>query len=155
MTVLGIHSNVVGTAEFTGGHAWITVTRLGATEYYGLWPDEHPMTPDNGSGSDIRIGMEAGSAPAASRYYQLTARQEAKLNKLLAENIAWGYTHNCSSWAHDIITDVVGVDVDADDLFGFETPRELGRNILILESKSPTSQYSPRPPTNNGSSSFR
>ena len=70
--VLGIHSNVVGSASYTAGHAWITVTRNGLTKYYGLWPDEHPLTLDNGPGWDMRTGMERNSKPKASRYYKLS-----------------------------------------------------------------------------------
>ncbi|WP_259365771.1 MULTISPECIES: hypothetical protein [unclassified Pseudoalteromonas] len=36
-TILGIHSNIAGDNEgFTGGHAWISVTRSGTTTVYGL-----------------------------------------------------------------------------------------------------------------------
>lgn len=65
--VLGIHSNLDGTAsspnysdfngvlsQFTAGHAWISVTDGGITTRYGLWPDKHPITKDNGKDSDIR-----------------------------------------------------------------------------------------------------
>ncbi|NIK40295.1 hypothetical protein FHY12_002620 [Xanthomonas arboricola] len=46
--VLGIHSNG-GQGGLTDGHAWITVKRGDSpTEYYGLWPDNHPMVKDNG-----------------------------------------------------------------------------------------------------------
>ena len=42
--VLGIHSHVDPNTEgsfnqFVDGHAWISVTRNGQTETYGLWPD--------------------------------------------------------------------------------------------------------------------
>lgn len=43
---------------FTGGHAWISVTKNGTVTVYGLWPDEHPRTLDNGDGTDIRVGLE-------------------------------------------------------------------------------------------------
>jgi hypothetical protein len=143
--ILGIHSNVLGDNGYTDGHAWITVTRNGITNYYGLWPDEHPAAPNNGPGWDIRKGMEQKSKPKASRYYKLNADQVTILDRLLLKNVSWGYTHNCSSWAHDIIWKVVHEDVDADDyLWIVETPRELGRNILLLEAKDPTSQYKPK-----------
>ena len=143
--VLGIHSNVIGNAGYTAGHAWITVTRWGTTKYYGLWPDDHPSTPNNGPGWDIRIGMERGTKPKASRYYKLSVVQQIVLDRLLLRNVTWGYTHNCSSWAHEIIWKVVHEDVDADDYLWFiETPRELGRNILRLEAKDPTNQFMPK-----------
>jgi len=143
--VLGIHSNVLGQADFTGGHAWITVTRNGKTSYYGLWPDMHPNTPDNGPGWDVRKGMEKNSKSKASRYYKLTPEQTGLLERLLRKNVTWGYTHNCASWAHEIIWKVVHEDVDADDhLWFIETPRELGRNIRLLEKKNPTSLLKPK-----------
>ena len=138
--ILGIHSNALGGADYTGGHAWITVNRNGITKFYGLWPDDHILTINNGPGWDIREGFEKKSKPKASRYYKLSDEQIGILDKLLLKNVTWGYTHNCSSWAHDIIWKVVHEDVDADDyLWISETPRELGRNIRLLELKDPTS----------------
>lgn len=152
--ILGIHSNVLGSANFSGGHAWITVTTNGLTKYYGLWPDGHPVTVNNGPGMDIRVGMEKNSKPKASRYYKLSDDQVKMLNSLLAKNVTWGYTHNCSSWAHDIIWKVVHEDVDADDWLWFtETPRELGKNIIVLEAKNPTSLLNPKDMTGQQDSS--
>lgn len=100
--ILGVHSNVrKGQIDpetgkpygFDAGHAWISVTRDGKTTNYGLWPDEHPRVEDNGSGSDIRTGMEDGDTPAASRYYRLTPEQASKLDGLLKANETWGYMH--------------------------------------------------------------
>ncbi len=143
--VLGIHSNVLSGAGYIDGHAWITVTRNGATQYYGLWPDDHPSTFNNGLGTDIRLGMEKNSQAKANRYYKLSGRQTKILDRLLLENVTWAYTHNCASWAHDVIWQVIREDVDADDYLWFsETPRELGRNIKLLEIKEPTSRYKPK-----------
>lgn len=143
-TILGVHSNVVD-GEYTGGHAWLTITRQGKTVHYGLWPDSHPLTQDNGDASDIRVGLEAGSKAKASRYYSLSAAQDARFKSLIDANVHWFYTHNCSSWASDMVRAIVREDVDADDWLGFETPRELGRNILRLEARQPTSVSAPKP----------
>ena len=62
-------------------------------------------------------------------------------------------TEVATSWASDTVLRVVGKDVDADDNFGIETPRELGRNILLLERKNPTNIGSPNSPSPAGSSS--
>ena len=161
--VLGVHSNLDGSgsntsspgsssrprealgntvAEYTAGHAWISVSRDGVTTTYGLWPDSHPAVPDNGDASDVRIGMEPATG-AANRYYKLTKEQANKLENLLLVNVKWKYTTNCSSWASHVAAKVLGVDIDADDWLGFETPRELGRNITKLEKKQPTSPKSP------------
>ena len=59
--IMGIHSNVAGDgAALSAGHAWVTITQKGKTTFYGLWPDAHPRTVDNGDASDIRIGLEVG-----------------------------------------------------------------------------------------------
>lgn len=143
-TVLGIHSNVAGDKnEFTSGHAWITVTRNGNTQAYGLWPDGHPRTVNNGPGSDIRIGLEGTHFPAASRFFKLDASQVVQLNLELRKVVAWQYTNTCASWASDVVYAVLGVDIDADDYAGFETPRELGHHILELEKTNPTSAKLP------------
>lgn len=154
--ILGIHSNIDGRnsspdvtntgdviGQFTAGHAWISVITNGINVRYGLWPDEHPDTVDNGSGSDIRKNMEKNSG-AANRFYLLTEKQQVKLTNILATNTSWAYTNNCSSWASEVVAQVLKVDIDADDYFGFETPRELGKSILVLESKNPTSTAKPK-----------
>lgn len=147
--VLGIHSNLTGdTDDYTDGHAWLTIDYGGQTGYYGLWPDDHPMIvangESNGAKSDVRIGYEKGYKPAASRYYKLSEAQAKHFVKLLDANAGWRLTNTCASWASEVVYAVVGEDVDADDNFGFETPRELGRNILLLEKKDPTSKLNPK-----------
>jgi len=154
--ILGIHSNVAGDDEsFTAGHAWLSITQSGVTTTYGLWPDSHPSRRviDNGDKSDIRVGLELNSQAIASRYYKLTGPQAVQFNKIIGANVHWQYTHNCSSFATDTVYAILKADVDADDYFGLETPRELGRNILLLEAKSRTSIISPRILKNNPASS--
>ena len=154
--ILGIHSNLDGAAsspnyrdfndvlsQFTAGHAWISVTEAGITTRYGLWPDRHPRTKDNGSGSDIRKNMEP-KLGKANRYYRLSPWQTHRLLQLLMRNTTWAETNNCSSWASMIVYKVTGKDVDADDWLGFETPRELGKSINRLENKEPTSLSRPK-----------
>lgn len=153
--ILGIHSNVAGDKNaYTTGHAWLTITQDGKTTQYGLWPDAHPNVMDNGSGSDIRIGMEASAKSVASRYYRLSDAQAKHFSALMKANVAWSYTNTCASWSSEIVEEVVGEDVDADDWVGFETPRELGRNILQLEAKQATTISSPKPLKQNPASSF-
>lgn len=152
--ILGVHSNVrMGQTDpetgepygFDAGHAWISVTRDGKTTNHGLWPDAHPSVDDNGSGSDIRTGMEDGDTPAASRYYRLNGEQAGKLESLLKANETWGYTNNCSSWARDTVDAVTRVRLNADDpgVLWTETPRQLGDSIHRLEEKSRTSPENP------------
>jgi len=154
--ILGIHSNLDGTesspdisnsgevlSQFTVGHAWISVTTNEINVRYGLWPDQHPRTKDNGPGTDIRKNMEPALGKA-NRFYKLTDIQSTKLLNLLNSNTTWNETNNCSSWASHILQEVVGKDIDADDWLGFETPRELGKSINELEKKNKTNFSSPK-----------
>ena len=143
--ILGIHSNVDSGAK-TGGHAWISVTENGATKTYGLWPDSHPNVPDNGKGSDIRVGMEDFETAKASRFYQLNALQLVQLQALIAQNKSWKYQFNCSSWATYVVQKVMKEDIAAEDwwLLGIKSPRQLGSAIRQMELKDPTSKFSPK-----------
>ena len=61
--------------------------------------------------------------------------------------------NTCASWASELLDDVTGVAIDADDWSGFETPRELGKHILELEKrKGPSSRVSPATPEMRGAS---
>jgi len=145
-TILGIHSNIAGDGhDLTAGHAWISVTRAGTTTFYGLWPDKHPRTVNNGNKTDIRKNLEAGAAGIANRYYLLSPSQSRRLEAEIKKNIEWRYTNTCASWASEVVLEVLKIDIDADDYLGVETPRELGSSILALEKKNPTSRSSPAP----------
>ncbi|WP_324171606.1 hypothetical protein [Sulfurimonas sp.] len=141
--VLGVHSNLTS-GDFTGGHAWITITNKTnlATVSYGLWPDGHPRTLDNKDGSDVRIGMEPPKG-LANRYYALSQEQYIKLQRLIMTTEYWFYTNNCSSWSSQMVYKLLRVDIDADDYFGIETPREFGHNIIELELISPSTILTP------------
>lgn len=150
--VLGIHSRVDPNTEgsfnkFIDGHAWISVTRNGRTETYGLWPDDHPSpnVKDNGSGTDIRRSMEDGLAASASRYFELNPEQVKKLDAKLAENVSWRYTNTCASWANETVESVTGHHVKADDTIGIETPRKLIESIRAQERTQQTSPDAPLP----------
>lgn len=155
--MLGVHSNVrKGQTDpetgqpygFDAGHAWISVTRDGTTTTYGLWPDAHPRAEDNGSGSDVRQGMEDGDTPAASRYFKLSPEQAQKLDAQLKDSATWGYTNNCSSWARDTVEAATGVRLNADDpgALWTETPRQLGESIHQLEQERRTGPEQPAEP---------
>jgi hypothetical protein len=145
-TVLGVHSSIGPNAivDTTDGHAWITVTAAGIPISYGLWPDDHPDTVNNGPGWDIRTNMEPPTG-LYNRYHLLRPSQKTILLRCLAANVTWAYTHNCSSWASDTAFDVTGEDINADDIvFHFETPREFGTSIRDLEQADPSSPSSPK-----------
>lgn len=164
-TILGIHSNVrpgmldpstgkPRDPNLIDGHGWLTVTRDGVTTNLGLWPDDHPRVVgrglSNGSGSDVRSGMEDDMAPVASRYYRLTPEQVKTLDARLKENATWGVTENCSSWASSTLEAVTGERINADEPYTagvVETPRVLGESIHRLEQKNRTSREAPAAPT--------
>lgn len=158
--VLGIHSHVDPNTEgsanrFADGHAWISVTRNGHTEYFGLWPDGHPNVKDNGSGSDIRRGLEDGYPAAANRYFELSPEQVQKLGVALSENVEWRYTNTCASWAGETVEAVTGQRINANDTMGLETPRKLIESIRALEREHRTSPDAPLvPDAKAGSSSL-
>ncbi|MEB1261615.1 hypothetical protein [Xanthomonas campestris] len=142
--VLGIHSNG-GQGGLTDGHAWITVERRDSpAEYYGLWPDNHPMVKDNGAGTDIRSGMEKGQPSDADRYYELSPAQTKALDQALRENVTWELNNNCSSWASETVSRVIGKKIDAGTwLPTVETPNALIDTIRELEARQPTSPTKP------------
>ncbi|MEE7545715.1 hypothetical protein HF319_00470 [Xanthomonas sp. Kuri4-1] len=154
--VLGIHSNG-GQGGLTDGHAWITVKRgTSPTEYYGLWPDNHPMVKDNGNGTDIRAGMEKGQRSDADRYYDLSPSQTRLLDQALRENVTWGLNNNCSSWASETVSRITGRQIDAGTwLPTVETPNALIDTLRRLESRQPTSPTRPATdePAHDGRSS--
>lgn len=150
--ILGIHSNIAADSDagLTDGHAWISVTRDGSTQTYGLWPDEHPYIRqqglDNGDGSDIRTGIESGIGrePAASRYYELTPEQFRALQDELRRDPEWGYTNTCASWASGVVSRVTGERISASELLGItDTPRELSKSIQELERERHTDRTKP------------
>jgi hypothetical protein len=136
---LCIYCNVCGAtgAGFTDGHAAIAFLdgcNKSATTY-GLWPDKHPDIIrgglNNDDGSDVRVNFPNDNP---SRYpykhcREITEKQAKKLDELVSQNWHWRYTQNCSSFASDVFRKVTGVDIDADDNLGFETPREIGDSI--------------------------
>lgn len=149
--ILGIHSHVDPSTQgsfnqFVDGHAWISVTRDGQTQYYGLWPDQHPRVEDNGPATDIREGMESRSRASASRYYALTPEQVKRLDQALSENVTWSYTNTCASWATATTSSVTGHTLDAGELMLTDTPRELIESIRKAERVDPTSPLHPQTP---------
>ncbi|RYG88430.1 MAG: hypothetical protein EON59_04470 [Alphaproteobacteria bacterium] len=157
--VLGIHSRVGpdpgnSAARFMDGHAWLSLTANGKTEYYGLWPDGHPLVEDNGSKSDIRTGLEEKIRPTASRYYELSPQQLQKFQVELKENVTWTPTTTCAGWASDTVKDVTGHRIDATEFLLIQTPRELIDEIQKLEKAQPTNQHAPAVPAGHSSSSL-
>ena len=157
--VLGIHTNTEPSAPLIDGHAWLTITRNGKTEAYGLWPADHPRFSGEEAppATDVRRGIENDFGATASRYYELTPDQLRTFEAATREKVTWGYTNTCASWASDTAHRVTGERVNASELVGLtDTPRQIRESIEELEKERSTSKDAPREPTDapeRGSSS--
>ena len=144
--LLCIYSNVaedvlVGgeTPPIDAGHAALMLIESSdavlTVTTYGLWPDDHDAVPDNGDGSDIRVSFPLDAwSPQRYPYIYCERLDDAKVQKLkteVAKVVTWACTHNCASFASETFFTVTGTDVDADELLGLETPREIGQNIRV------------------------
>jgi hypothetical protein len=147
--VLGIHTNTEPDAPLIDGHAWLTITRNGKTEAYGLWPADHPRFSQEAAppATDIRRGIENNFEATASRYYELTPDQLRTFEAATREKATWGYTNTCASWASDTAHRVTGERVNASELVGLtDTPRQMRESIVELEKERSTSRDAPRQP---------
>ncbi len=156
---LCINSNVAegdGNPGITDGHANISVHNPdGTVDTYGLWPDDHPSIINsglnNGAGSDIRpnLANDHGANYDYSYCEEITDEQYVNLQQIIHEGDSWSLTNNCSSFASETFYDVTGTDVDADDVIGVETPREVGQHIQELNSGANSNRTSPAAPHQN------
>lgn len=162
--ILCIHSNAAESdgAGYLDGHAWLTLSD-GATgaliSSYGLWPDGHPgITADglaNGDGSDVRVNYPGDFGRGKYRFCVcISNAMKAKLDAAVAQNITWTYTNTCASFASDVFFETTGLDIDADDFGGFETPRELGDSIKAANGGTAAPSTPPAPPAPGSSSSL-
>lgn len=158
--VMGVHTNTLPGASLTDGHAWLTLTRNGQTETYGLWPNNHQLFANESPHpeSNIRTGIESNLSPTASRYYELNPEQVKQFDAATKEKVTWGLTNTCASWASSTAERVTGEHIDASELLGATgTPRQIHKSIDELEKKQPTTTDKPLPhvdPQQQHSSSF-
>ncbi|UPG89750.1 hypothetical protein L2Y96_20540 [Luteibacter aegosomaticola] len=158
--VLGIHTNAEPNTNAwsvdTEGHAWISVTRNGTTQAYGLWPNDHPRFANEAQHpeTNIRQGIENRFPATESRYYQLDQKQVAELDKALGEKVTWGYLNNCSNWATNTTERVTGEHIHARDNYGIRTPGDLANGIKALEKEHATAVNQPTRHVAEPSSSF-
>ncbi len=147
-TTLGIHS--------PANHSWITVNRDGTVTTYSLWHKsrnpKNPVIP----GYNLYYNRD-NKYPKTGRYYELTSKQEKRLEKWLKKKhryrIIFGIpTNNCASWASATVKYVIGEDLNADDptLRGIETCSELGMSIHKKEKLDPTGALAPKQPPSKG-----
>lgn len=144
----GSHDTTSSAAGGLGlGHAWLSVTdSCGKTTLYGLFPDSHERTEDNGAGKDIRQNMENGYEIKAQRFYEIPLAKIAMLKQLLSNQSAtWKTSYNCSSWASEVWNIMTGEDIDARRYYSkWETPRALAEEVSKLEETEPTSKDDPK-----------
>ncbi|MCF6244404.1 MAG: RHS repeat-associated core domain-containing protein [Sulfurovum sp.] len=130
---LCIYSNVSKKSGFSSGHSWLRHTTEKNSTNYGLWPDSHPNIKDNGNKSDVRIGKEDKLSYEASYCRIITKEQSKKLQDILKKNHTWRYTNTCASFSSETFSEVTGVNIDANDNFGFETPRKVTESIETIK----------------------
>jgi hypothetical protein len=154
---LGIHSCALNASPHETdnyGHAWISISdsENGETTTFGLWPDGHPFIPLSqrqgwdGSGTNVRQGMEDFLEALASRYYTLSSEQELALRVCLSQPAYWTHGNNCSRWAVKTVEAVAGERVARRDWrlgFAVQTPSSLSDRIVALEQDSPTTEMNP------------
>lgn len=69
-----------------------------------------------------------------------------RLDRALNENVRWGFTNTCASWAADTLHKVTGQTLEASEFVLTDTPRELIDAIRNAEQLQPTSPTRPHPP---------
>jgi len=119
--------------HMTAGHAAImlvdTCTEPPTKTTWGNWPG------NGGPTSDIRTNYWRDTW-TATKYpflfcHAIDATEEANLMTLVAVHHDWTTNYNCASFASETFHSVTGIDIDADEFLGYETPREIGQHIII------------------------
>lgn len=167
--ILSIHSNVREDGPedlgLVSGHAWLSLSNCATGNLiatYGLWPDEHPAIQKaglaNGEGSDVRVNFAGDRKNQTLRHYFcslcISDEQKAIFDAEVAETLNWGYFDNCASFASDVFEEVTGKDIDADDVAGIDTPREVGESIFEENGNQRTPPPGQPPIAPGSSSSF-
>ncbi len=147
--VLGAHSNAGLGDSMTAGHAWITITDFSVNPAtwvgLGLYADTSTTIVNlglaNGDGTDVRT--IDGAYGRYNRYFFLNPQEKKALATYISPVRHWTYWYTCASFSEGAVMAATGEDVDADDILGFETPREFGESIQQLEASDPTSRLNP------------
>ena len=85
-------------------------------------------------------------------FYQYIGGKVGKsLKNFIGEYDEWGYLHTFADWTRDAFNEATGINLDVDDYFGSETPRELSQTI---KEKGANTPQNPATNENNNSSSF-
>ncbi len=132
---IGIHSNAkIGSkASFDDGHSWISIKNLKTSEYhtYGLWTDKSRASGMVGSNEGVLEDAEIkrNYKSIHSEYQVITKKEFEKFEKYKNKKDSWWPTHTCADWASDGYKIATGINIDADDWLGLETPREISESI--------------------------
>lgn len=149
--ILGIHSSEPPNDcknDCKGwGHAWISLTENGKTNYYGLWPDWHSTVKQlglsNGAGSDVRTNIENGSG-AVNRYYVISKDEVKRFNNLVSQNLEYSiFTYNCSSFAANVAFQTVGERLSNSGTAFIPMPCGLSTSMNNANINTPTGISSP------------
>jgi hypothetical protein len=166
LPLIGVHTSVSSNwfiqNVWDHGHAWITITENGKTQFYGLWPDNNDLILaaklNNGTGTDVRKNFENG-AGRFSRYKYIELEKMSEVSGFI--NKHWEYdlfTRNCSTFAQKVWKVSTGEELNASEFLSFgatESPRKLGNSIILLEKVDPTAFLQPIAREANTSNSFK
>ncbi len=157
LEVLGIHSNVASTAQFSDGHAWLSMHfSNGRSTTVGLWTTtlfesrrivRDPTGAILDESFDVNFGLEdeRGDIAAASRYYGLSPTQARRAVAVMGSYTGWRFTNTCASWASKVVRELLGEELDSSELGGLtDTPRALAKAIEDREAKEPTTLDRPK-----------
>ena len=125
LRVLSVHSNAIGDANSTDGHAWLNMHFAnGRHVSAGLWTT---------SLGDLHRFVKDPTGLFDPDTYDMMATS------------TWRYSHTCASWAREVVRRVTGEDLESAGFGGLtDTPSALGCTIVKLEAKQPTSLAHPR-----------
>ena len=132
----------VGSPDYFDGHAALmlvdTSTSPATKTTYGVWPDYKFEEGNEYAPFDNHVRKnypEDNWDEYKYPYIYCQPIDQSQLDVLNDELDGWWYwigTTTCASFASEVFYEVTGIDVDADDYVGFETPRELGKSIREL-----------------------
>lgn len=102
------------------------------------WPDDHPdiiaKGLNNGDGSDMRKDFFRDKQFSVDIFpfvycARISDEQYKDLLNEVNKDYQWSCLNNCASFAARTFGEVTGIDIDEDDVFGIDTPREIGESI--------------------------
>lgn len=164
--IMAIHTDVAegeeGDTGLVAGHSWITLhnEQSGESSAYSLYADTHVTREQAAKPGGVQINLDnmIGTFYHAQR---ISKSEKARFDEIIASQgpqnkgggaRSWAVTDTCASFSSEVFQSTTGVDIDADEWLGFETPREVGQNIRAANGGSawpsgviiPPRVYTPR-----------